>query len=777
MAPIDNTLSIPDEDLPTWIRQSRRPLVDWGVLLVIGLSVLAAWPFILQDGLPDHNNSERYVFMTADYAQAFREGVLYPRWTAAALMGYGAPIPNYYPPGAPYFAAMIDVLFVDDPVVAVRWVYVMALGLAGGVTYALVMRYFGAKAGILASLLYVYSPYLGITAPHVMGDLSGVLGLALLPTLLWAVMRLLWLNRQFDFMLVVLAMAALILTHSQIAFAGIWLAVGLIIWWWNLHKNQHERVFRLGQLTLALGAGVALSAFFWMPALLEQDAIRWQPAPFIRFSDHLTLAALVGPLSRVDLNALTWQPQLTMGMPLLLFAGFGGLILLVKRDGRGFYGWFMLSGLALIGLGVFYQPGATWLLGVITLCFALAGSHAIHLQDWLPPLYRRLALTIMIFLIAVLAIPVWVAPAWPDLPVSFGAQAQILYEQRGYGVAALPVDADVPVTLNTPLDPNIELISSYQGDNTLRLPQNQLGRGRQANLLAGDTHRDRYLLNTLSQTAFIIQRAYFPGWQATLDGRPLDLTADPDTGLIRLIVPPASNGMLEIWLGPTPVRRTAWVMSWSVLLLLVLDTIRRISRRYGPVYDDIALLDQEDVRLVSMISTGFLVAVLLFGRFDSPYALHARPGHQLDNSIGVRSLTDVGLEMISYELPQTAYRIGNTIDFTLFWRTKRDLVVNYSVEVALREMNQPFLWQQQRPRYPGGYPTGRWLTNRYIKDLHTIPLVQGMVPGQYQIVIRVTHCLPDCLSGTPVNFFDADSQMIGRTLVLPSVITIQDVNQ
>jgi hypothetical protein len=76
--------------------------IDWGVLIVVFFSFLVAWAFVVQEGLPHNNASENYVYMTANYAEALREGHLYPRWNPAASNGYGAPIPHYYPPGAPY---------------------------------------------------------------------------------------------------------------------------------------------------------------------------------------------------------------------------------------------------------------------------------------------------------------------------------------------------------------------------------------------------------------------------------------------------------------------------------------------------------------------------------------------------------------------------------------------------------------------------------------------------------------------------------------------------
>ena len=134
------------EDLPIWMQNSLRG-TDWGVLIVLVFSLLAGWPFLLQPGLPRTNASEHYVYRAADTAQAFAEGRLYPRWSPNALMGYGAPIPQYYPPGATFVPALIDFFITNDPTLAVKLVYALALCLAGAAIYAFVARRSGAGGG------------------------------------------------------------------------------------------------------------------------------------------------------------------------------------------------------------------------------------------------------------------------------------------------------------------------------------------------------------------------------------------------------------------------------------------------------------------------------------------------------------------------------------------------------------------------------------------------------------------------------------------------------
>jgi hypothetical protein len=251
------------EELPYWMRQALRG-VDWGVLLVVALSLAMAWPFILQPGLPHTNASENYVYRAADYAQSLQEGRIYPRWAAHALGGYGAPIPHYYPPGAGYSAGFVQVFLTGDAVTAVRIVYIAAICLCGSMMYVFVTRRAGSAAGVLAATLYVASPYVGMTAPHVLGDLPGVMALALLPTLLWAVDRLMILNRSHDVALVALTVAAFMLTSPRDAVPAFALAALLMAW----HIGAVNRRTRWPLVLMAFLLGIGMAAFFWLPVLL-----------------------------------------------------------------------------------------------------------------------------------------------------------------------------------------------------------------------------------------------------------------------------------------------------------------------------------------------------------------------------------------------------------------------------------------------------------------------------------------------------------------------------
>jgi len=363
---------------------------------------------------------------------------------------------------------------------------------------------------------------------------------------------------------------------------------------------------------------------------------------------------------------------------------------------------------------------------------------------------------------------VWLAPRWPDAFGSTEPQAQILYEQQNQAVAVLPPDAPIPATIPTTLLPNRSLIDGYLSGNINKIGLGQIIANIRVGVLEHRSHSDRFQLNVATPTTFDILTAYFPGWEATIEGQPVPLEPNAQTGLIRVEVPVVVNEELTIMLGPTAARTGAWAIAWATLGITGILTVGRFRRKTG-IHDNLDLLTKAESRLVALVVAWFLIFILVFATPSSPLSLHARPGYLLDASYSLRSRTDVGIEAIAYRLDRFAYHPGEMVDLTLYWQTLRPLADDYQLQLYLLS-EQNVHWLPTPLLRPGNYATNRWIPNRFIGDEHPIPLSLSIAPGTYQIAIEMYGCRPVC--NTPVSFFDASGRLIGRTLLLPTPLNI-----
>ncbi|GIL13467.1 MAG: hypothetical protein BroJett038_21870 [Chloroflexota bacterium] len=751
---------ITPKDLPDWMRLARRD-VDWGLLLVIAISLLAGWPFIAQPTLPHTNASENYVYATADFAAAFREGQLYPRWSPNVFGGYGAPIPNFYPPGATYAAALLQVLFTDDAALAVRLVYILSFCLAGSTAYVLVARRAGASAGVLAAFLYLYSPYLILTAPHILGDLPAVAGMALLTILLWSADRLLLRDHPADMLFAALAAAGLFLTDVRIGLAGALLVLAL------LPGGRKKAVFRIFA-SIVLGVGMA--ACYWLPALLEQNAVSWQP-PRLPAAYRLTLPELLAPASQIDPNEMTPLPQLRLGLPLVLLMLPGAAA--AVRYKLAFQAAFLAAGAALILAALALFPHEIGLLGPITLCLSIGGSAALRLRDELPPRRRRLLLPILLIAAWILAAPVWLLPYTNEPFGSADAPTQIQYEQLGYGIPVLPAHLPVPATISASLQPNRSLIEGYLSGamNKIALASTSDAQVR-VGILEHHTHSDRFQVSASGPVTLNVLTAYFPGWQATLNGRPVSVWPASDTGLLNVSIPPVREGQLVVAFGSTPERETAWVITWAALAITLIITWGRF-RRHKITYDDMEQLSRPEARLLALVFSCFIIITPLAALPDPLLPLRLQPGHGMDGAIPASIRTDGGLSLLSYRVQQAVVHPGDSLDLTLYWAAQRFLPKNYSVLLYLLNTSDGTRWNEVPLHYPGSYPTRRWNTSRYASDHYHLALDPAMPFGDYRIVLEVYDCSPDCRPQNRLNFFDPAGRILGPVLSLPLPITVR----
>ncbi|RMF28479.1 MAG: hypothetical protein D6759_15725, partial [Chloroflexi bacterium] len=315
-------------------------VLNSGLPVVLLLVLIAAAPFLTRPGLPRGTDAELHVFRAAELGYSLRAGVLYPRWAPDFYYGYGYPIFNYYAPLTYYLANGFALLPGLEVVAGVKAVFVLGFLLAGLGSY-LAGRDLSARpsplAGILAAALYLFSPYILFIDPHARGDLAEFFALGLFPLVFWAFWRLLPHRppstppskpRWGGVVLAALLLAALILSHNLMALVGTAVLLVSLAWTWVARRYPPA-----WGLLVALLLGLALSAFFWLPVLLEKDAVHLSlvgPGHF-DFRNHFrTLAELLAPSAILDFGATAPHYRYNLGLAPWTLA-LGGLLLFLRN--------------------------------------------------------------------------------------------------------------------------------------------------------------------------------------------------------------------------------------------------------------------------------------------------------------------------------------------------------------------------------------------------------------------------------------------------------------
>ncbi len=312
------------------------------VPLVLTLFLLPALlPLLRTASLPcTHDNSLHYYRITA-MRDALRHGWLFSRWVPNLALGYGYPFFNFREP-LPYLAGeFLAVLGLPLPLV-LGLMYAASLVAAAWGAYLAGRDLFGERAGWIAAVSYGMGPYLLLDVMR-RGNLTESVALALLPWLLFTFRRLVVAGGRWNFVAATALLAALFLSHniSSLIFAPFLGGYVLILAWF--HRQRRAWPWAFAAVLLA----VLFTAWFWLPALAEQDTVQlhlsrttrnndfhynfagwremlftWSPAydpDYLNAPMTLPLGVLNGALAAVGLLIGLWRARGAERRTILLF--------------------------------------------------------------------------------------------------------------------------------------------------------------------------------------------------------------------------------------------------------------------------------------------------------------------------------------------------------------------------------------------------------------------------------------------------------------------------
>lgn len=238
-------------------------------LIYIGLLALAApvcVPLLTND-LPSGHDAYSYHPRLIEFHENISHGVLLPRWAPDLEFGAGQPLFLFTPPLLFYIAELWRLMGAAS-VTALNLAAICVILASAFGMFKLADFYFGRKAGWLSAAAYTYAPYYHVDL-YVRHALAEFAAFAFYPFILYFFGRYAKKPDPKFLFFAAASYAGLVVTHNQSAllFSPLLLAFLVFLSW----QGRSMRLFF--RLALGLVSGLVLSAFVWLPALVEMKFV------------------------------------------------------------------------------------------------------------------------------------------------------------------------------------------------------------------------------------------------------------------------------------------------------------------------------------------------------------------------------------------------------------------------------------------------------------------------------------------------------------------------
>ncbi len=744
------------------------PLLLWLVLL-FPCSIPALSPLM---SLPPTRSADGllHLYRLVELEALWRNGILFARWLPDLAFGYGMPLFNYYAPLVYYLTTPLYSLGVPATlalnVSLAAALYVGAVGVFffTRAVFSEIARE-GEIGALVAAVAFLYSPYLLFNALE-RGNLAEEWALAFAPLAFWRLFVLSRTPNARNWVLVVICAVAVLLSHNVTGFLFTPFFVGFAFISGFSQAREGEWQKRAFALGTACIVALALSAFFWLPALVERDFVQIArvivtPDFDYRFN-FVPPLELIALLPRADTGRMNTMFPATLGVVQALLALIGIVVLLISPRVRRALPLFALAAAGFVFVALMLavsQP--LWdrvsllsfvqlpmrLRGLVALCLApLVGvPFFILCERW-----RLLGASITIVLLVLSALPMLYPLYARDVPLNPTLADMLSYEGRTGAIGTTSFGEYLPAGVRDVPD-HSPLNDEYQRGvipNRFVLPPGVTECGESLQRIA-----QTICVSSPMGWRAVFRAFYFPGWQVKIDNQVIQARATNGDGLLTFDVPSGEH-TLSVNYSDTPVELLAnWISIVSGVMVLGVGSIafyerlcvraiRSAETAVGRRDASSRMLPEQrvvrDDGLRSAVVVMFCALVLIafkslyVDRVSNLFVAHYA-GTQVEGISQPRRVQfGDEMQLLGFDVNGRDFARGETVRVTLYWRALPALQRDLSAFVHLTA-SDGFVKAQKDNLHPANLPTTRWDVDAYAADTHAFEIPAALAPGEYEL--------------------------------------------
>ena len=538
------------------------------MLVLAGAAALAVvTPFFFLGNASGHD-FEFHLASWMEVARLWRAGILYPRWAELANWGYGEPRFIFYPPASWMLGTALSFVLPWSMVPgAFIW---LALTLAGVSMFKLAREWLSIKDAMAAGLLFVLNPYHLLLA-YWRSDFAELLASALVPLAILLALRMSTEPRRAWVPLALLtaafwlcnAPAAVVLSYT---IALILLVVA--VW------ERSARPLIYGGL--ALGLGLALVAFYIVPAAVEQSWVNISEvlSQGLKFAENF-LFTVTPDAEHTRFNFIvSWAAVVTIAATVAAMVGTGRWW---RKDSRL---WWVLVATVVASIILMlpvtsplwtYLPKLRyvqfpwrWLLVLdVPFAFCLAAA-----MGRLRETARHVAWAMALAGLAVTGFLLTRGNWWDP-----GGAADFYEEHFSSGTGYFGVDEYGPRgSDHYDLDQQAPLVGFVDVKN------GSAGSQARAEVQQWAPLRKHFIVHSAQPVTVALRLLNYPSWRVQVNDKSLAAFSDPQTGQM-LIALPGGSSRVQVTFATTPDRRWGDAISAVAALAMVVAGLVSLRRR------------------------------------------------------------------------------------------------------------------------------------------------------------------------------------------------------
>lgn len=525
-------------------------------IVIVLLSMLPLLHMFLTQDLPHTSDGGVHLPRMAAYFKSLKDLHVPVRWAGDINYGYGLPLFNFIY-HMPYMISSGLLLLGFPLILAFKLVLATSFLLSGIFMFAFANEFFkDTTKALLVTIFYQFSPY-RLVDLLVRGNAGGIYTYAFFPLILFGLTRILQKNQTSYRNLIITSFAtyALVVSHNSLSLIFFIAAVAFVL----IYHAQTKQKFAC---FMALLVGLALSAYFWIPAIGEhkytygnlfmRDLFRTHFPPFLNFF-------IPNFTDNENLRIAEVSVQFGLFHTIAIVVGILGLGTHIDRQTKNI----TLFSLCIVVLSLFFmQPVSLILwehmaflrqfqfpwrfLSLVTLATSLLSVHFLAF----PYFKKRFVLSIFIFLTIISTVYYWKP-----------TQGYEKVDQHNFW--------------------NFPLTTTYFGETDVIWsagPANDYPPSR-VEIISGKGMVQDFVKRTSVHTFFVKSETpitvvdhtiYFPGWRAFIDSKIVPIQfQDPNwRGLITFQIPQGTH-TIRVEFGESKIRIIADLISLITLFSLL----------------------------------------------------------------------------------------------------------------------------------------------------------------------------------------------------------------